>query len=98
MLEVQKINEKAYDKLVGTPPDSWANYACRKNTIWDQTTSNMAESLNNMIGAEVTKCIGTSSGSLMHSRSIVGVGWSCDSMLTSPPFMVTRTFWIDMGQ
>ena len=51
--EVKKINEKAYDKLVGTPHCSWANYAGRRNAIWDQTTSNTAESLNNMIGAQV---------------------------------------------
>lgn len=59
MEEWKKINGKAYDKLVGTPHQSWANYAGRDNVIWDQTTSNMGESLNNMIGAEVNKYVGS---------------------------------------
>jgi len=43
-------------KWRGNPPrrrNTWANYACRDNTIWDQVTSNMAESVNNMVGHEV---------------------------------------------
>lgn len=53
MNAVKNLNVAAYDKLMATPHNTWANYACRKNVIWDQTTSNMAESVNNMIGTEV---------------------------------------------
>jgi len=57
MNEVKKLNDTAYNKLVATPHNTWANYACRKNVIWDQTTSNTAESTNHMIGEEV-RCAG----------------------------------------
>eukprot|EP00904_Undaria_pinnatifida_P008857 jgi/Undpi1/5100/HiC_scaffold_19.g08452.m1 len=57
MQQVRNLNEKAHERLNKTPHGTWANYACRKNVIWDQTTSNMAESVNNVIGAE---CWGSS--------------------------------------
>lgn len=53
MKAVSKLNPKAADKLNETPHDTWANYACRDNVIWDQTTSNISESVNAMIGKEV---------------------------------------------
>jgi len=53
MGEVEKLNPGAAQKLRSIPPNTWANYACRDNTIWDQVTSNMAESVNNMVGHEV---------------------------------------------
>ncbi|CAN0440044.1 unnamed protein product, partial [Ascophyllum nodosum] len=49
MEEVKKLNQRAYDHLIKTPHDTWVNYACRNNVIWDQATSNMAELVNNMI-------------------------------------------------
>jgi len=53
MGEVEKLNPGAAQKLRSIPHNTWANYACRDNTIWDQVTSNMAESVNNMVGHEV---------------------------------------------
>lgn len=53
MQRVKGLNENAYTRLHAIPHSTWANYACRPNAIWDQTTSNMAESVNNMIGAKV---------------------------------------------
>lgn len=51
--EVNKLNPAAAEKLLSIPHNTWANYACRDNVIWDQVTSNMSESVNNMIGHEV---------------------------------------------
>ena len=53
MGEVEKLNAGAAEKLRSIPPNTWANYACRDNTIWNQVTSNMAESVNNMVGPVV---------------------------------------------
>lgn len=59
MEPMKGINETAYSKLLGTPHEAWANYAGRNNVIWDQTTSNFSESLNNMIGDVVSNYVGT---------------------------------------
>lgn len=53
MAKVKSLNDKAHDKLLATPLNTWANHECRDNVIWDQVTSNMSESVNNMIGSEV---------------------------------------------
>ncbi|CAB1096279.1 unnamed protein product [Ectocarpus sp. CCAP 1310/34] len=52
MNEVQNLNPAAFKKLNDTPHNTWANYACKNNVIWDQTTSNFSESLNKLIGEE----------------------------------------------
>lgn len=53
MNEVKNLNPAAFKKLNDTPHNTWANYACKNNVIWDQTTSNFSESLNKLIGEEV---------------------------------------------
>lgn len=55
MDKLKAIKPISWAKLMAIPHETWANYACRENTTWNQTTSNISESTNNMIGKEVNK-------------------------------------------
>ena len=57
MNEVEKLNPKAFIELNKREHNTWANYACRKNVIWEQSTSNMAESTNALVGEEVQMAV-----------------------------------------
>lgn len=41
-------------KMADAPRQEWAMYATRGNIVWDQVTSNMSESTNNLMGAEMS--------------------------------------------
>ena len=56
MDKVKLLKPVSHASMMKNPPTLWANYACRDNVIWDQVTTNMSESANNMIGDEVNAC------------------------------------------
>ena len=53
MDQMKVLKPASYASMMRNPPALWANYACRDNVIWDQATTNMSESANNMVGDEV---------------------------------------------
>ena len=53
MDKVKLLKPASHASIMKNPPTLWANYACSDNLIWDQVTTNMSESANNMIGDEV---------------------------------------------
>ena len=52
--KIKKLNPVAGKKMADAPRHEWAIYATRGNVVWDQVTSNMSESTNNLMGAEVS--------------------------------------------
>ena len=56
MDQVKLLKPASHASMMKNPPYLWVNYACRDNVIWDQVTTNMSESANNMIGDEVNAC------------------------------------------
>lgn len=52
--KVKANNPPAYEKWMEVDPKLWAYYTRRNNRVWDQVTTNMAETSNNMIGAAVS--------------------------------------------
>ena len=53
MDKLKATKEASWKGLNAKPHRLWANYADRGNKTWNQSTSNMSETINNMIGAEV---------------------------------------------
>ena len=53
MDKLNEVKQASWRELNAKPHTLWANYADRGNMTWNQSTSNMSESVNNMIGAEV---------------------------------------------
>ena len=53
MDKLKANKEASWKGLNDTPHKLWANYADRRNMTWNQSTSNMSETVNSMIGAEV---------------------------------------------
>ena len=54
-LDKVKVNQPdGYQKLMQIDVKLWAYYARRNNRVWDQVTTNMVETSNNMIGAAVS--------------------------------------------
>lgn len=52
--KIEELNPGAAQKMKAVPRETWAMYATRGNVVWDQVTSNMAESTNHAMGAEVS--------------------------------------------
>ena len=53
MDKLKANKEASWKGLNDTPHELWANYADRGNMTWNQSTSNISETVNSMIGAEV---------------------------------------------
>ena len=53
MDKLKANKETSWKALNDKPHKLWANYADRGNMTWNQSTSNMSETVNNMIGTEV---------------------------------------------
>ena len=53
MDKLKANKEASWKGLDDTPHKLWANYADRRNMTWNQSTSNLSETVNSMIGAEV---------------------------------------------
>ncbi|CAN0082506.1 unnamed protein product, partial [Sphacelaria rigidula] len=49
--KVKADKPQAYEKWMRIDPTLWAYHTRRDNRVWDQITTNMVESCNNMIGA-----------------------------------------------
>ena len=53
MNKLKANKEASWKGLNDTPHKLWANYADRGDMTWNQSTSNMSETVISMIGAEV---------------------------------------------
>ena len=70
MDKLKANKEASWKGLNDTPHKLWANYADRRNMRWNQSTSNMSETVNSMIGAEVRSLLACSSFTCIASRII----------------------------
>lgn len=52
--KIEELNPVAAQKMMAVPRDTWAMHGTRGNVVWDQVTSNMSESTNHAMGAEVS--------------------------------------------
>ena len=52
------LNAVAGQKIADIPRHTWAMYATRGNVVWDQVTSNISETTNHMITADVSQHVG----------------------------------------
>ena len=66
--KVTGLNAVAGQKIADIPHHTWAMYATQGNAVWDQVTSNISETTNHMITADVSehvgKCVCDSIGAL----------------------------------
>ena len=53
MNKLKDIKPASAEALDKKPHQLWTNYADRGNMTWDQSTTNVAESTNSMLGAQV---------------------------------------------
>lgn len=53
--KIKDLNPVAGKKISDAPRHEWAMYATRGNTVGDQVTSNISESTNAMMGADVSR-------------------------------------------
>lgn len=53
--KVKALNAVAGQKIAEIPRHTWAMYATRGNVVWDQVTSNISETTNHMITADVSQ-------------------------------------------